>query len=105
MFVTFSSDAYENISYFSDVANKLISLMGHSATVPGAIKSENLSTALSSLQQGLDKIKTDSDPAGDDEDNEPEISLKKRAIPLIQMLQSAIKKDCDVLWDSSKSPG
>ena len=29
---------------------------------------------------------------------DPKIGLEKRAIPLINLLQAAIKKDCDVLW-------
>lgn len=105
MFVTFSCDAYENITYFNDVAKQLLSLMGHGGAIPGAIKSENVSDALSHLQQGLEKIKNQKTPVEDEDDQESEISLAKRAIPLIYLLQAAIKKDCDVLWSYSKSPG
>lgn len=35
----------------------------------------------------------------DDDESEPEISISKRAIPLISLLQAAIKKNKDVLWD------
>jgi hypothetical protein len=98
MLVTFHSDAYENITYFGDIAKQLLALMGHSGTVPGAIKSQDLSEALSHLQQGL---KGKSDPSADeDEDGEAEIGLAKRAIPLINLLQASIKDDCDVLWDA-----
>ena len=98
--ITFSCDAYENISYFSDVAQNLLSLMGHSGTVPGAFKAEEVPDALSSLQRGLgkDKNKTSPVPQDDDEEKEPQIGLAKRAIPLINMLQAAIKNNCDVLW-------
>ncbi len=98
--ITFSSDAYENISYFSDVAKSLLSLMGHSGTVPGAFKAGEVPHALSSLQRGLgqDKNKTSPSPQDNDDENEPQIGLAKRAIPLINMLQAAIKKNCDVMW-------
>ncbi|CZI69405.1 TPA: DUF1840 family protein [Legionella pneumophila subsp. pneumophila] len=105
MFVTFSCDAYENITYFENVAKQLLLLMGHRGTIPGAIKSENVLDALHHLQQGLGKIKSENKPLEDDEDSEPDISLAKRAIPLIHLLQAAEKKDCDVLWSHSKSPG
>lgn len=107
MFVTFSCHAYENITYFNDVAKQLLLLMGHSGTIPGAIKSENVSNALHNLQNGLEKIKNKEKSLADDEggEQEPQISLVKRAVPLIYLLQAAIKKDCDVLWTYSKSPG
>ena len=97
--ITFSCDAYENISYFSDVAKSLLSLMGHSGTVPGAFKAEEVPNALSSLQRGLGQNKNTTNPSSqDDDENEPQIGLAKRAIPLINMLQAAIKKNCDVMW-------
>lgn len=98
MLVTFHSDAYENITYFGDIAKQLLALMGHSGTIPGAIKSGDLPEALRHLQQGLAK----SGPHFLDQENdegEVEIGLAKRAIPLIKLLQASIKDDCDVLWD------
>lgn len=94
MLITFHSDSYENISYFADVAKSLITLMGHSGTVPGAIKAEDLSEALDRLQSGLSKEK---DLLEDDE--EDPIALAKRAIPLIALLRASIKNNDDVLWD------
>jgi hypothetical protein len=94
--ITFHTDAYEDISYFSDVARKLISLMGHSGTIPGAIKAEDLPVALDKLQLSLKKEHKVMDV---DEDDEEIISLSKRAIPLISLLNAAIKKEKDVLWD------
>lgn len=96
--ITFSCDAYENISYFNDVAKSLLSLMGHSGTVPGALKAEEVSQALSSLQHGLGTSRSITEPQGNDDDLEPKIGLAKRAIPLIGLLQAAIKKNCDVMW-------
>ena len=40
MLVTFSTSAYADITMFGDVALRLLKLMGHSATVPGAMRQE-----------------------------------------------------------------
>lgn len=97
MLVTFSTDAYENITYFHSVAQDLLALMGHSGTVPGAIKARDLPDALNRLKQGLGQEQRD---ALSSDDEEQDISLAKRAIPLIHLLEAAIKKDCDVLWNA-----
>jgi hypothetical protein len=99
--ITFRCDAYENISYFSDVAKSLLSLMGHSGTVPGALKAEEVANALANLQKGLGgqkEHKSSLTERDNEDDNEPKIGLAKRAIPLISLLQAALKKECDVLW-------
>ncbi|MFJ1269073.1 DUF1840 domain-containing protein [Legionella lytica] len=99
MLVTFHSDAYEDITYFGDVAKQLLLLMGHSGTVPGAIKFEDLPQALTHLQQGLAKSGSQSS-AKEDEDGEMLIGLEKRAIPLLNLLQASIRDECNVLWDA-----
>lgn len=97
MLVTFRSDAYENITYFGDIAKQLLALMGHSGAIPGAIKSHDVPEALSRLQQGLAQNETAAEQ--ENEDGEVQIGLAKRAIPLIKLLHASIKEDCDVLWD------
>ena len=101
MFVTFTSDAYENITYFASVAKQLITLMDHSGAVPGAIKAADLPLALSNLQHGLGHEGASSSSSADED--EPEISLAKRAVPLIHLVEAAIKNNCDVLWSESSS--
>lgn len=96
MFVTFHTNSYEDITYFADVAKRLLSLMGHSGTIPGAIKSKDLPDALERLQSGL---RDEKNKVQKDDEEETEISLGKRAIPLISLLQAAIKNDNDILWD------
>jgi hypothetical protein len=101
MFVTFKSDAYEDITYFHSVAKQLITLMKHSGAIPGAIKAADLPHALTNLKYGLPHQES----AGFlDTDDEPDISLSKRAVPLIHLLESAIKRNSDVLWTDNTSP-
>lgn len=102
MLVTFTCNAYENIIYFGDVAARLLTLMGHSGTIPGAIKAEHIGEALERLQAGIGRSVTNdsSSQSNDEEENEPDISLVNRAIPLINMLKAAKKANCDILWSS-----
>lgn len=96
MLITFYTDAYENITFFGEVALKLLTFMGHSGRVPGAIRANELSTVLVKLEQELEKNFTPITHT--DPDEEAPISLKKRAIPLINLLKAADKKQCDVMW-------
>ena len=101
MFVTFTSDAYENITYFHSVAKQLITLMEHSGAIPGAIKAVDLPLALNNLKHGLPH---DQGASFGDEEGEAEISLAKRAVPLVHLLEASIKENCDVMWNEDKSP-
>lgn len=100
MLVTFSCDAYENITMFGNVALQLIKMMGQSDHVPGAILAENVSDALAELQGAIELEKQKSnDPVKQMDDSDEEvISLSHRVLPLIKLLQAAIKKNCDVMW-------
>jgi hypothetical protein len=97
MLVTFYTNAYENLIFFGDIAKTLIQFMGHSNTIPGAIRAEEIPHALSLLQQNIKKISQVSTKTTLEEEDAP-ISLAHRAAPLIQMLNAAAKKNCDVLW-------
>ena len=55
MLITFTSDAFENIVMFGDVAKTLLKLMGHSGTVPGALLPGEIPQALSLLEERLKK--------------------------------------------------
>ncbi|MBA3536312.1 MAG: DUF1840 domain-containing protein [Tatlockia sp.] len=98
MLVKFSCAEYENITMFGAVAKKLLTLMGHSGTVPGAIAADDIPEALSLLKKGLAKTKS-SPENQQDEDEDVSVSLQHRAIPLINMLESAAKNKKSVLWE------
>jgi len=104
MLVTFKSEAYADIVMFGEVAIRLLKLMGHSGTVPGAILAEDIPAALNRLKQGLaaEGANMTPRPAADaksDEADEPPVSLKHRALPLIEMLTAAVASQCNVMWD------
>jgi len=97
MLVTFTTDAYADITMFGDVALALLKMMGHSGTVPSAILVADVPVALSRLTAGIEAAKAA--PSVDDEDeDEPQVSLSHRALPLINLLTAAVKDGCDVMW-------
>lgn len=99
MLVTFTTNAYADITMFGDVALTLLKMMGHSATVPGAILAEDVPAALSRLTAAIEAEKA-LPPAEDknaDED-EPVVSIAHRALPLVDLLAAAAKAESNVMW-------
>lgn len=105
MLVTFRTKAYANITMFGDVANQLLNLMGHSGTVPSAIKAEDVPAALARLESAIKERKT-ADAAGPTEgargdyDSPRKVTLSQRAGPLLELLRAAAANKADVLWDN-----
>ena len=51
MLITFKTKSYADITMFGDVALKLIKIMGHSGTVPGALGADEVADALERLRK------------------------------------------------------
>ena len=101
MLVTFSTKAWADITMFGDVAVNLLKMMGHSGTVPGAILAEDIPEALDKLKAAVETEKAESsEPATDDDPDEPKVGLALRAFPLIELLTAAAKDNENVTWDS-----
>lgn len=102
MLLTFRSPAFSDITMFGDVGLMLIERMGHSATVPGALASEDVPMALERLRRAVAVEGAEPAPAVSDEtrrDGEERVSLGHRALPLIQLLEAAAAEDSYVMWD------
>ena len=97
MLVTFTTDAYADITMFGDVALTMLKMMGHSATVPGAILAADVPAALRRLTAAIDAEKA-SPPVADKDANEPVVSMAHRALPLINLLAAAAKEERNVMW-------
>lgn len=108
MLVVFKSRAYGNITMFGDVATKLLELMGRSGKVPGAILPEDIPGALERLKTALSDEDSEAEiaEAGQDDDtgfiDEP-VSLAKRALPLIELLEAAVAEDVPAMWERLSS--
>ncbi|EGR1765601.1 DUF1840 domain-containing protein [Vibrio parahaemolyticus] len=107
MLITFRCRSYANVTMFGDIALEMIKMMGHSGTVPGSISAQDVPDALSKLTSALsaknaaeEKLPTDVDVDEEEEQAEPAVSLGRRAFPLIELLKSAIKEECEVMWDN-----
>jgi hypothetical protein len=98
MLVTFTTKAYADITMFGDVALTLLKMIGHSATVPGAILAADVPEALQKLTLAVEAEDT-SPPVDENDENEPTVSLSNRALPLIELLTAASKAGTNVMWE------
>lgn len=107
MIVKFSTRAGA-LTMHGDAAVALLRAMGHSGTVPGAILAAELPAALERLQQFLARQAAAPPPAepdaaeeeGEEREREPPVSLRMRAVPFIDMLETAIARGSDLMWES-----
>lgn len=97
MLVTFTTDAYADITMFGDIALALLKMMGHSASVPGAILAADVPVALNRLTSATNANKEHPHVADNDTD-EPVVSMANRALPLISLLTAAAKEKSNVMW-------
>lgn len=107
MLVTFRTKAYADITMFGDVAKQLLELMGHSGTVPSAIRAEDVPVALARLEAAIAQRRTvdaarapDDDHGRDGYDAPRKVTLSQRALPLLELLRAAVARKHDVMWDS-----
>ena len=101
MLVTFTCEAYADITMFGDIAKRLLKMMGHSGSVPGAIRAVDLSEAIDTLKKGLEHSGHGEAPGPRASDAEPKVSLSQRALPLLELLEAANRKQCSVMWTGS----
>lgn len=97
MLITFTTDAYADITMFGDIGLAMLKMMGHSATVPGAILAADVPAALSQLTAALDAEKA-APPAANKDADEPVVSMASRGLPLVNLLTAAAKAECNVMW-------
>jgi hypothetical protein len=97
MLVTFTTKAYADITMFGDVAIAMLKMMGHSGTVPSAIRAEDVPAALSRLKAAVEAGNT-LPPHVDKDTDETVVSTAHRATPLIDLLTAAAKDGCGVMW-------
>ena len=104
MLVTFSCPAYADITMFGDVAVRLIRMMGHSGTVPSALLAADVPAALVRLELAVEAERQSPQPeeSASEDDEEPAVSLPRRALPLIELLKAAARAECNVMWDSNQ---
>lgn len=99
MLIKFDSEV-GSFTIDGDIAVRLLKIMGHSGTVPGAILPGDIPGALARLEAAVEKAQSDGkSPSGDaDEEPEVQVSLRQRAYPLIDLLTRAAAHGKEVMW-------
>lgn len=102
MLIRFTSDVAGHFIMLGDNALPLLRLMGMSGREQGAVSGEDLRQALQTLQAGLQRAaELAARPAQESEDEDEDVvpvSLQRRALPLLEMLQRAAREDGYVMW-------
>jgi hypothetical protein len=101
MLVKFDSEAGQ-ILMFGDVAVALLKMMGQSGVVPGAIAAPDIPSALEKLKQGVEAQAHHPRAHRDDQTEEPDVTLRQRAVPLIELLGRAAKQAKNVMWTEER---
>lgn len=105
MLITFKTPVHADITMFGDIAKTLIQMMGHSGSVPGALLAEDIPAALERLKAAVDAnpeapLDPQRDEERDDDGRAQSVSLKHRALPLIDLLETAARDQKNVIWDT-----
>jgi len=99
MLIRFESDIAGQFIMMGDVALPLLRMMGMSGNEQGAVSGADLLTALATLEEALRRVPGPRAGADEeDEDQEPPITLQRRALPLLEMLRRAAADEGYVMW-------
>jgi len=110
MIVKFST-RYGRITLLGESAVTLLKLAGHTGTVPSAVLAADLPAFLKRLRAELevhgDELSPPpiAEPPADEQDDEERrdqpaaVSLRKRAVPLVEMIETAIARGSDLMWE------
>ena len=98
MLVRFTSKSAASVSMFEKDATSLLKLMGHSGTIPSAIRAQDVADRLATLEKALTgDVSAYEESAKEDE--EPPVPINRRAYPVIELLRTAIATNESVMWD------
>lgn len=98
--ITFHTTSYADLTFLTDIGKQLITSMGHTPNVPGAVLSSDLPAAITHLRAAIAESVTHPPQAQDPaDDHEPRVSLSQRASPLLALLEAAQLDKENVMWD------
>ena len=108
MVVKFST-RFGQVLMLGEPAVALLRLGGHSGTVPSAVLQADLPAFLARLREGL-AVHGDTfspappprDPSRDDDRDEPRdrpVTLRQRAVPLLDLIETAVRQHSDLMWE------
>ena len=112
MLVKFTT-RFGHIVMQGEPAVALLRLAGHTGTVPSAVLAADLPAFLARLRSGLELHGDEVSPAPDhseadrpeeddrDEPRERPIRLRLRAVPLVDMIETAVRQESDLMWEKA----
>ncbi len=86
-----------DVVMFGDVAKKLFRMMDLSGNLEGALQAEDLPAALTRLEDALSQLQ---EPPHNDDDGDAPVSLRTRALPLIELMKKNIAAGGYVMWQT-----
>jgi hypothetical protein len=107
MLITFTTKAHPDVVMFGDIAGVLLKAMGENEQPPGILRGENIKVAADRLRAHLQLSPPENILPPDEEGNKQEeeikealnyVGLKKRALPLLDLMDAAYRKNNDVIW-------
>ncbi|MBE7423224.1 MAG: DUF1840 domain-containing protein [Zoogloeaceae bacterium] len=107
MLIVFKSKAAGDVMMFGDVAHTLMEIMGKTPGDKGIVTVEQLPDAIARLKAAVAQDKAEKPVIDHDErlfEKTPEggkreyVSLARRAVPLIELLEYSLKEGVPVVW-------
>lgn len=107
MLIIFKSRAAGDVMMFGDVAYAMMEIMGKAATERGIVTVEQMPDAIARLKAAVAQDKAERPVVDHDErvyEKTPEggkreaVSLARRAVPLIELLEYSLKEEVPVTW-------
>jgi hypothetical protein len=107
MLIVFKSKAAGDVMMFGDVAHTLMEIMGKDPADKGIVTVEQLPEAIARLKAAVAQDKAEKPVIDHDErvfEKTPEggkrevVSLARRAVPLIELLEYSQKEEVPVTW-------
>ena len=96
--VIFSTPTSHRIFMFDKDANMMLKAMKTSGKIPGALFPDDISDALTTLQERiqLDSHEEETNVADEKSDH---VGIQTKAMPLIELMQRAIEQNEKLLWE------
>ncbi len=107
MLIVFKSKAAGDVMMFGDVAHAFMEIMGKTPEAKGIVTVEQLPGAIARLKAAVAQDKAEKPVIDHDErvfEKTPEggkrehVSLARRAVPLIELLEYSLKEEVPVTW-------
>lgn len=102
MIVTFKSKAAGDVIMFGESAHQLMKVMGKDPDPQGIITAEQLPAAIAALKGVIEEGRRQPGANDDEDADKPamaqHVSLAQRAVPLLELLEWAHRKNAPVMW-------